>query len=99
MALDIAKTGLRFITGIRYHKDMLERLNNMTFIYDPNWNPNNSDKATFPVAFFHVKGCHEAMSSEVSQKQMLFYNQRKQRRPDIRRSAHDATIGLPSNSW
>lgn len=74
MALDLAKTGLRFITGIRYHKDMLERLNNMTFIYDPNWNPNNSDKATFPVAFFHVKSCHEAMTSEVSQKQMLFYN-------------------------
>lgn len=74
MALDLAKTGLRFITGIRYHRDMLERLNNMTFIYDPNWNPNNSDKATFPVAFFHVKSCHEAMNSEVSQKQMLFYN-------------------------
>ena len=71
---DIANAGLRFITGIRYHKDRLERLNNMTFIYDPNWNPNNSDKATFPVTFFHVKSCHEAMTSEVSQKQMLFYN-------------------------
>lgn len=65
---------LRFITGIRYHKDMLERLNNMTFIYDKNWNINNSNKATFPVAFFHVKSYHEAMTAEVSQKQMLFYN-------------------------
>lgn len=65
---------LRFITGIRYHKDMLERLNNMTYLFDPNWNINNSNKASFPVAFFHVKGYHEAMSSEVSQKQMLFYN-------------------------
>lgn len=65
---------LRFITGIRYHKDMLERLNNMTYLFDPNWNINNSNKASFPVAFFHVKSYHEAMSSEVSQKQMLFYN-------------------------
>lgn len=68
------KNGLRFITGIRYHKDMLQRLNNMTYIYDVNWNPNNTPKATFPVAFFHVKGYHEVMSSEISQKQMLFYN-------------------------
>ena len=65
---------LRFITGIRFHKDMLERLNNMTYLFDPNWNINNSNKASFPVAFFHVKSYHEAMSSEVSQKQMLFYN-------------------------
>lgn len=67
-------SSLRFITGIRYHKDMLERLNNMTYLFDPNWNINNSNKASFPVAFFHVKSYHEAMSSEVSQKQMLFYN-------------------------
>lgn len=53
---------------------MLERLNNMTYLFDPNWNINNSNKASFPVAFFHVKSYHEAMSSEVSQKQMLFYN-------------------------
>lgn len=66
--------GLRFITGIRYYKDLLERLNNMTYLFDPNWNINNSNKASFPVAFFHVKSYHEAMSSEVSQKQMLFYN-------------------------
>lgn len=67
---------LRFITGIRYNKDLLQKLNNMTYIYDVNWRPENSSKATFPVCFFHVKsnGCHEVMSSEVSQKQMLFYN-------------------------
>ena len=75
MALnELQKSGLRFITGIRYHRDMLERLNNITYIYDNNWNPNNTNKATFPVCFFHVKDCHEAMTSEISQKQMLFYN-------------------------
>lgn len=64
----------RFITGIRWHKGTLEMLNNMTFIYDPNWKINNSVKPTFPVCFFHVKSQHEALTSEVSQKQMLFYN-------------------------
>ena len=71
---ELKRNSLRFITGIRYHKDMLQRLNNITYIYDNNWNPNNTNKATFPVCFFHVKSCHEAMTSEVSQKQMLFYN-------------------------
>lgn len=71
---DLKRNSLRFITGIRYHKDMLQRLNNITYIYDTNWNPNNTNKATFPVCFFHVKSCHEAMTSEISQKQMLFYN-------------------------
>ena len=65
---------LRFITGIRWSKTLLEALNNMTFMYDPSWKASNSVKATFPVCFFHVKGQHEVMSSEVSQKQMLFYN-------------------------
>lgn len=79
MALDeslISKNikSLRFITGIRYQKGMFEMLNNMTYIYDPNWNQNNSAKITLPVTFFHVKSCHEVMTSEVSQKQMLFYN-------------------------
>lgn len=66
--------GTRFITGIKWYKGLLETLNNMTFVYDVNWNPNNSTKATFPVCFFHVKNMHEIMSSEISQKQMLFYN-------------------------
>jgi hypothetical protein len=67
---------LRFITSIKYHKDLLQKLNNVTYIYDVNWRPDNTNKATFPVCFFHVKsnGQHEIMSSEISQKQMLFYN-------------------------
>ena len=67
-------SSLKFITAIRYPRDMLRSLNSMTYIFDENWNPDNSTKATFPVAFFHVKSCHEIMSSEISQKQMLFYN-------------------------
>ena len=73
--------GLRFITGIKWYKGLLETLNNMTFIYDVNWNPNNSPKATFPVCFFHVKSYHETMNSEISQKQMLFYNSASDKTP------------------
>lgn len=65
---------LTFITGIKFYKGILEQLNHVTYIYDPNWSPDNSTKATFPVCFFHVKSMHEVMTAEVSQKQMLFYN-------------------------
>lgn len=65
---------LRFITGVRWYKGQLEMLNHLTYIYDSQWNPNNSVKSTLPVSFFHVKNCREVMSSEISQKQMLFYN-------------------------
>ena len=66
--------GVKFITGIRYHKSALEMLNNMTFVYDPSWKIDNTVKPTLPVCFFHVKNYHEVMTSEVSQRQMLFYN-------------------------
>lgn len=65
---------LRFITGVRWYKGQLEMLNHLTYIYDSQWNPNNTVKSTLPVSFFHVKSCREVMSSEISQKQMLFYN-------------------------
>lgn len=65
---------LTFITGVKFYKGILEQLNHVTYIYDPEWNPNNSTKATFPVCFFHVKNMHEVMTAEVSQKTMLFYN-------------------------
>lgn len=65
---------LTFITGVKFYKSTLDMLNHVTYIYDPNWNPDNSTKATFPVSFFHVKNQQEIMASEVSQKPMLFYN-------------------------
>ena len=65
---------LTFITGVKFYKSLIQMLNSITYIYDPNWNPKASTEATLPVCFFHVKGYHEIMSSEVSQKQALFYN-------------------------
>lgn len=86
---ELRRNSLRFITGIRYHKDMLERLNNITYIYDNNWRADNSTKATFPVCFFHVKSCHEAMTSEVSTKQMLFYNSALEAKPSDTTASYD----------
>lgn len=65
---------ITFITNVRYAKDMVNALNRMTFIFDTNWNINNSDVATLPISFFGVKSMQEIMSSEVSTKQMLFFN-------------------------
>lgn len=65
---------LTFITGVKFYRSMLDYFNHVTFIYDPNWNPNDFSTPTFPVSFFHVKSMHEVMTSEVSQRQMLFYN-------------------------
>lgn len=65
---------MQFITGIHFTKSMLKTLNGITFLFDPNWVAGTGDTPTFPVAFFHIKGQHEIMESEISQKTMLFYN-------------------------
>ena len=68
---------MRFITGVHFTKSMLRTLNGITFLFDPNWEAGVGDTPTFPVCFFHVKGQHEVMESEVSHKTMLFYNDNK----------------------
>lgn len=65
---------MRFITGVQYSLSMLRALNNITFIFDPNWEIGNTEMPTFPVCFFHVKNQHEIMEADISQKTMLFYN-------------------------
>lgn len=65
------KDSLRFITSIRYDASLMKALNNMTFLYDANW---QSDGKTLPMAFFYIKDYTEVMTSEISQKTMLFYN-------------------------
>lgn len=65
---------LRFVTGIHFSKSELRAINSITFIYDPNWVFGMSEDVTFPIAFYGITGQHEVMESEVSKKQMLFYN-------------------------
>ncbi len=61
------------ITGLRYNASLVKVFNNLTFLYDPNWEYQQGEP-TYPIAFFYVKSMTEQMSSDVSQKPMLFYN-------------------------
>lgn len=61
------------ITGLRYNTSLVKVFNNLTFLYDPNWEYQQGEP-TYPIAFFYVKSMTEQMSSDVSQKPMLFYN-------------------------
>lgn len=64
---------ITFITGLKYNTNLIKALNNLTFLYDPNWTY-ASDNPTYPLAFFHTVKMIEVMSSDISQKPMLFYN-------------------------
>lgn len=66
-------TPLTFITGLKYETNVVKALNNITFLYDPNWQY-ESKNATYPISFFYVEQFTEEMTSEISQKPMLFYN-------------------------
>ena len=61
------------VTGLRYNTSLVKIFNNLTFLYDPNWEYQQGEP-TYPIAFFYVKSMTEQMSSDVSQKLMLFYN-------------------------
>lgn len=61
------------ITGIKYNANLVQTFNNITFIYDPNWEY-EAGNPTYPIAFFYVKSMTEGMTSDISSKPMLFYN-------------------------
>lgn len=61
------------ITGLKYNTSLVKVFNNLTFLYDPNWEYQQGEP-TYPIAFFYVKSMTEQMSSDVSQRPMLFYN-------------------------
>lgn len=61
------------ITGLKYNTSLVKVFNNLTFLYDPNWEYQQGEP-TYPISFFYVKSMTEQMTSDVSQKPMLFYN-------------------------
>jgi hypothetical protein len=65
---------MRFVTGIRYTASVAKFLNNMTFLYDPNWSYGNYEETSLPLSFFFVKSWQEIGESEISTKPMMFYN-------------------------
>lgn len=68
---------LKFLTGLRFAKGILNALNGMTFFFDPNWSYNSQSEVNFPIAFFHLVSIREVYEAQVSQKQMLFYNSQR----------------------
>lgn len=65
---------LHFLTSVKYSASLMKALNNMTFLYDANWNPAIYGNATLPLSFYFVKKHTELSSSEVSKKKVLLYN-------------------------
>lgn len=61
------------VTGIKYDASLLKAFNNVTFAYDANWEYDKT-KPTYPISFFYVKSMTEQMTSDISQKPMLFYD-------------------------
>ena len=61
------------ITGIKYNASLIKVFNNVTFAYDPNWEY-EAGNPTYPISFFYVKSMTEQMTSDISQKPMLFYD-------------------------
>ena len=61
------------VTGVKYTSALVKTFNNMTFFYDPNWEYEQGNPS-YPIAFFFLKSMTEQMSSDISQKPMLFYN-------------------------
>lgn len=71
------KNYLQFITGVHFAKSMMNTINSITFLFDPNWESGVSEYPTFPIAFYHVKSIHEIKEAQISKKPMLFYNAQK----------------------
>lgn len=67
------KNPITFITAVKYSASLVKILNNITFLYDPNWEYEEGNP-TYPLAFFYIKNLTEVMSSDISTKPMLFYN-------------------------
>lgn len=75
-------SSIKFITGIRYNKAIMQAINSMTFCFDPTWADRvdiavhgvSQGYASLPIAFFHTKKCTEVLQSEVNTQKMMFYN-------------------------
>lgn len=77
MALPVE--ALNIITAVKYDADLINAVNHMTFLFDPNWQGIGN---TLPVCFFYVKDFKEVFESEISQKSLLFYNSQNSDNPN-----------------
>ena len=65
---------MRFVTSIKYTAQVAKMVNNITFLYDPNWSYGEYEQATLPCCFYFVRKWEEIGEAEISSKPMMFYN-------------------------
>lgn len=68
------KNLMRFVTGIKYTAQVAKMVNNITFLYDPNWSYGAYEQATLPCCFYFVRKWEEIGEAEINSKPMMFYN-------------------------
>lgn len=76
---ELSAGALNIVTAVKYDVDLINAVNRMTFLFDPNWQGIGN---TLPLAFFYVKDFKEVMETEISQKTLLFYNSQNGSNPD-----------------
>ena len=59
------------ITGLKYNTSLVKVFNNLTFLYDPNWEYQQGEP-TYPIAFFYVNSIGFWLTSELICSVMLF---------------------------
>lgn len=65
---------MRFVTSIKYTAQVAKMVNNITFLYDPNWSYGAYEQATLPCCFYFVRKWEEIGEAEINSKPMMFYN-------------------------
>lgn len=65
---------MRFVTSIKYTAQVAKMVNNITFLYDPNWSYGAYEQATLPCCFYFVRKWEEIGEAEINTKPMMFYN-------------------------
>lgn len=65
---------MRFVTSIKYTAQVAKMVNNITFLYDPNWSYGAYEQATLPCCFYFVRKWEEIGEAGINSKPMMFYN-------------------------
>lgn len=65
---------LTFVTSVRYTAQIAKMINNMTFMFDPNWQYGEYEQNTLPISFYFIKKWEELGDTETNTKTAIFFN-------------------------
>lgn len=68
---------LKIATTVKFTSDIIKRVTGMTFLYDPNWTPQQIGYPgdSLPFAFFEIVKIQEIQHNEVSNRRILLYEE------------------------